>query len=158
MTDPRPMLTFKMRLPEKIEEKLILGRLYLQHENKVQQEFICTSGLARWQFRNAQLIKGKGPIPANVRKTDELYLVSTTPMRMVDPGHASSKFYAISPRIMQMGNITRGDFGIHHDLNAPGTAGCLGISDNMQWINFVEAMERLRENHLHDLPLRVAYH
>lgn len=158
MAGPRPMLTFKMRLPVKPEKTLILGVLYLQHENKVQQNFLCTSGLPGWQFRESQLLPGRGPLPSSAHRKEQLYAVKTEAMRMTDAGHSSSKFYAIHPHSVRIGEIVRGDFGIHQDLNSPGTAGCIGIPDRAIWLNFMEAMERLREKSLTTVPLAVIYY
>ena len=158
MAGPRPMLTFKMRLPEKPESKLILGMLYLQLENNVQQQFSSTSGLPGWQFKEAQLLAGKGPLPASALRKEQLYMVKTAPIRMTDPAHASSKFYSILPEWIKFRGVERGSFGVHRDLNSPGTAGCIGIPEMAQWMNFMEAMERLKGRHLDDIPLAVIYH
>ena len=153
-----PSLAFKMRLPFKAQEELIVGRLYLRYNVKVQHEFIATSGLAGKQFLAAQGLKGIGPITSTSLLTPIEYSVSCAYHLMTVAGHEGTKFYPISPSNVRIGNVTRGDFGIHRDLNVPGTIGCIGIFDIKQWLLFTQHMaRRLEQGHM-SLPLRVIYY
>lgn len=153
-----PSLIFKMRLPVKAQKELIVGRLYLRYNVKVQYEYKAVSGLAGKQFLATQGLKGIGPLPSSKLIRPERYIVSTNAHSMIAPGHKGAKFYPISPSIVRIGNVDRGDFGIHQDLSLPGTIGCIGIPDRFEWILFMENMDhRRKQGHL-TLPLEVVYY
>lgn len=158
MTSPRPKLTFKMRLPDTPETTLISGMLYLQLKDQIQQQFKCTSGYAGKQFKAAQVIKGVGPLPSSELIKPREYMVATHAHIMDQPGHMGARMFSIYPNRIKVGAAYRGEFGIHKDLNYPGTVGCIGLPEAFQWILFDAAMERLAAGGLNYVPLTVVYY
>lgn len=153
-----PTLIFKMRLPVNAQKELILGRLYLRHKQTSQHEYMATSGLAGKQFTGTQGLKGIGPLPSTNLVRPVQYTVSCAYTRMTVTGHQGAKFYPISPAIVRIGNVNRGDFGIHQDLNFPGTIGCIGIVDKEHWMLFTQNMAIYLDRGYKVLPLEVIYY
>nr|MDJ0601794.1 hypothetical protein [Crocosphaera sp.] len=67
-----------------------------------------------------------------VRVNTTRYMVDVRPLTLSNPG-IEGKFYKINPHLVDVGGVTRGDFGIHADRNVPGTAGCIGIESESDW-------------------------
>ena len=152
-----PCLTFKMRLPVTKETAQIYGMLYLQFKDQLQQSFRATSGIAGKQYIATQFIKGVGSIPSSRIIAPQFYSVSTTSHSMSVAGHIGAAMFAIFPSQVKIGTTGRGDFGIHEDLNVPGTIGCIGLPGEFQWVLFSNAMKKLREQRISVVPLKVIY-
>lgn len=152
-----PRLTFKMRLPITTERSQIYGMLYLQFPDQIQQAFKATSGVAGRQYIATQFIKAVGSIPSSAIIAPQVYSVSTTSFPMSVPGHVGAPMFAISPSLVKVGRTNRGDFGIHEDLNVPGTIGCIALPTESQWVLFFNAMAKLSSQGISSIPLNVLY-
>ncbi|EAZ89078.1 hypothetical protein [Crocosphaera chwakensis] len=100
----------------------------------------------------------RGPIPSQTRVnvTRYIVIVDVRPLTLSNPGIAG-KFYKINPHLVSVGGVTRGDFGIHADRNVPGTAGCIGIESESEWISFKVLMSDYGQAGLKTIPLLVSY-
>ncbi len=98
----------------------------------------------------------RGPIPSQKLVDETHYKVVISPLTLSNPGIAG-KFYKINPHMVSVGNTTRGDFGIHADRNVPGTAGCIGIESESEWISFKALMSDYDRAGLTTIPLLVSY-
>ena len=152
-----PKLTFRMRIPLIPEKQQIYGMLYLQFEKQIQQEFKATSGMAGKQYVAAQYVKGVGQIPSSAVIAPSNYSVLTIPSYMTVPGHTGAAMFPINPTWVKVGRTGRGDFGIHEDLNIPGTIGCIALPTGHQWVLFWNAMKKLATQRILSIPLSVVY-
>ena len=132
--------------------------LYLQFADQIQQSFRATSGVAGRQYVATQFIKALGPIPNSKIIAPQFYSVSTTSHPMTVTGHIGAAMFAIYPSLIKIGRGGRGDFGIHEDLNVPGTIGCIALPEESQWSLFSNAMRKLSEQRVSVLPLEVHYY
>ncbi len=98
----------------------------------------------------------RGPIPSQGVVNTTQYQVVISPLTLSNPGIAG-KFYKINPHLVSVGDVTRGDFGIHADRNVPGTAGCIGIESESDWISFKALMTDYDGAGLKTIPLLVSY-
>ena len=152
-----PRLTFKMRLPIAMEKGQIYGMLYLQFERHPQQSFKATSGIAGKQYVATQFIKAVGPLPSSAIIAPVSYSVKTTALTMTVPSHRGVPMYPINPSEVKVGRTGRGDFGIHEDLNSPGTIGCIALPTEFQWALFQKAMKTISLWGISEIPLIVIY-
>ncbi|MDJ0598721.1 MAG: hypothetical protein QNJ37_07775 [Crocosphaera sp.] len=84
------------------------------------------------------------------------YTVQTTPIYLPQRG-IEGNFFKIDPHLVNIWGKTRGDFGIHFDANAPGSAGCVVIRNRKAWDAFQEMMGHYRNAGLDSVPLIVEY-
>ncbi|MDJ0598279.1 MAG: hypothetical protein QNJ37_05510 [Crocosphaera sp.] len=84
------------------------------------------------------------------------YTVQTTPIYLPQRG-IEGNFFKIDPHLVNIWGKTRGDFGIHFDANAPGSAGCVVIRNRKAWDAFQEMMGHYRNAGLNSVPLIVEY-
>ncbi|MDJ0600342.1 MAG: hypothetical protein QNJ37_16060 [Crocosphaera sp.] len=84
------------------------------------------------------------------------YTVQTTPIYLPQRG-IEGNFFKIDPHLVNIWGKTRGDFGIHFDANAPGSAGCVVIRNKSAWDAFQEMMGHYRNAGLKSVPLIVEY-
>lgn len=97
-----------------------------------------------------------GPIPSQSKIKQPHYKVDVIPLTLSNPGIAG-KFYKINPHMINVRGKTRGDFGIHADRNVPGTAGCIGIESEKEWVEFKALMLDYQRAGLRQIPLLVSY-
>lgn len=156
LTD-NPRLTFKMTLPTKSQERLIIGRLYFQQINKRQLEFNATSGVAKCQFFQSYVMAGRGPIPPSNAIGNLVYKVDTDRLWYPLVKGIEGSSYKIYPDIIPMYWVTRSNFEIHYDSNVPGTAGCVGLTKQEHWDDFRQLMLDLSNEGIGAVPLEVVY-
>lgn len=138
---------------------LIEGRL-IAYDNvkcKVDQQYIATSGCTnnqRWDSQDDRMV---GPIPRCDQVELEHYTVETTPIYLPQRG-IEGNFFKINPHLVNIWGKTRGDFGVHFDANAPGSAGCVVIRNQPAWDAFQEMMGHYRDAGIKRVPLIVEYH
>lgn len=138
---------------------LIEGRLLLldSEQSAIANTYIATSGLANNQRFDCLSSKGKGPIPANNVIGVDCYLVATTPIYMPAVRGVEGNFYKINPHFVTVNGVRRGDFGIHFDANAPGSAGCVVLRTAVGWQAFEKDMKNLLTSGVNEIPLLVSY-
>ncbi len=85
------------------------------------------------------------------------WIVNLNPIPLVHVQGVEGNFYKIDPHVVRTdrGGV-RSDFGIHKDANAPGSLGCIVMSED-RFANFEAAMSKLRELSIFSLPLFVQY-
>ena len=85
------------------------------------------------------------------------WTVNTLPEDSSNVTGVGGNFYRISPYqvVTDKGGV-RSAFGIHRDANVPGSAGCIVMSDD-RFIDFENAMTRVRAQGIKQLPLIVVY-
>lgn len=111
---------------------------------QIDGEFKAVSGVGGIESQS-----GRGPIPSVNRVNLSHYSVNVKPLYLSLKG-IEGNFYKINPHLVKVNGNTRGDFGVHFDANVPGTAGCLGIPNPKDWLQFQKLMStyqvRLRNN------------
>ncbi len=139
--------------------ELIEGRLLLidAHLGIIADTFIATSGLPGYQSVDQQNLKGKGSIPTPAQANIPRYRVSTNAISMRLIKGVEGDFFKIDPHSVKIQGVDRGDFGIHRDANAPGSAGCIVIRNLPAWEVFRQWMQRLAAHGLGEVPLLVSY-
>lgn len=140
------------------ESALIEGRL-IAYDNvkcKVDQQYIATSGCRNNQRWDSQDDRMLGPIPRCDQVNLEHYLVHTKPIFLPQKG-IEGNFFKIDPHLVDIWGKTRGDFGVHYDANAPGSAGCVVIRNPKAWEAFQEMMGHYNKAGLDKIPLIVEY-
>ena len=161
MSEPRviekPLLLYHNDLDSRRE--LIEGRLLLidVHLGIIADTFIATSGLPGYQSVNQQNLKGKGTIPVPSLAGIPRYRVTTNPISMRLVKGVEGDFFKIDPHGVKVQGVDRGDFGIHRDANAPGSAGCIVVRNFAAWEVFRQWMQRLDAHGLNEVPLLVSY-
>lgn len=120
--------------------------------------YIATSGAPGWQDRHNVADKGRGAIPATWDVEIENWEVETKGINMPNKKGIEGMFYPIKPFTVQIDGAQRGDFGIHADANAPGSAGCIVLPPNGNgWKEFQETMAAIAKEGISRIPLQVAY-
>ena len=110
------------------------------------------------QFYGSWTLKGRGPLPPSKIVAPKTYSVSTQRLWLPQVKGVEGSFYAISPFAIQVnGMVSRGDFGIHFDANAPGSAGCIVILLQEHWDLFRNLMAQFRTGASQQIPLEVIY-
>jgi hypothetical protein len=66
-------------------------------------------------------------------------------------------FYKINPHMVTVNGVQRGDFGVHFDANAPGSAGCVVLRTDIGWQAFEKDMKNLLTRGVNEIPLLVSY-
>jgi hypothetical protein len=119
---------------------------------RIDGEFKAISGIGGIESQS-----GRGPIPSVNRVNLRHSSVNVKPLYLSLKG-IEGNFYKINPHLVNVDGKTRGDFGIHFDANVPGTAGCLGISNPKEWLQFQKLMTSYQRSGLKTIPLIVAYY
>lgn len=151
-----PTLLFEMRMPKAPTKDLIVGKLSVSNAHK-NMRFLATSGCPRFQYAHSEKLKGRGPIPAPIKVGITSYHVLTTPLFLPHVRGIEGNGYPISPFWIEVEGIRRGDFLIHEDKNAPGSAGCVVITSNAHWRAFETWMTEIRQLGHKNARLDVAY-
>ncbi len=97
----------------------------------------------------------RGPTPSNTKVNFDHYTLTVRPLYLNQPG-IYGNFYQYLPFSFRINGRERGNFGIHADRTAPGTLGCIGVTDGPQWESFKELMSEYQKAGLHKIPLLVA--
>ncbi len=155
MDSPKSLIFFMDLAPA---SHLISGRLlaYDNNKSKVDQQYLATSGCIGNQRWDSQDDRGRGPIPRCDQVKLEHYTVQTKPLYLPQKG-IEGNFFKINPHMVNIWGKSRGDFGVHFDANAPGSAGCVVIINPNAWEAFQEMMGHYRKAGLSEVPLIVEY-
>lgn len=149
-----------MILPARPVASLIYGELSLILSGGLETaiKLRATSGLAGFQYQRSWLQRQKGPLPpTNVILQRARWVMSCDRYWLPKVRGVEGSFYALLPYEVQLGSITRGDFGIHYDANVPGSAGCIVIPDQPHWDAFRTLVAQARNLGTTTLPLEVRY-
>ena len=152
-----PLLIFHNHLYQ--SSSLIEGRLLLidKEIDKIIDEFKATSGLPGFQSPANTSAKGRGAIPEVSDVEIDHYTVATSPIPMPNVKGVEGNFYKILPHTVNIKGTERGDFGIHADKNAPGSAGCVVLTSDIGWNAFQRYMNTLSAIKILSVPLLVSY-
>lgn len=153
----QPLLLFHNHLYN--SSNLIEGRLLLidKEADEIIDQYIATSGLPSYQEFKDVSIKGKGSIPPTIPTVISRYQVLTKPIPMPEKKGIEGNFYKVDPHTVVFSGVQRGDFGIHRDANAPGSAGCIVLTTTIGWSTFEQTMKDLSSNGVKFIPLLVSY-
>lgn len=141
-----------------VSDNLEIGLLELIKDDSVINLIRTTSSFKGMQYWGSWQKKG-GLIPPGE------WEVSTNPIDMawnkgVNTGKKNipSFFYQIFPEIQRQANgILRGDFGIHFDGNAPGSAGCIVAVTFLGWQRIREFMAAANKAGFDRIKIVVVY-
>lgn len=150
-------LRFQLRLTHQPIPTLKLGALNLWDGKNLIKGYSATSGCIGNQHLQSQSLKGRGPLPACEHVGIEYYKVDTKPINLTNIKGVEGSFYIIRPQAVVIGRVSRGDFGIHFDANAPGSAGCCVLPNDYEWDDFESKMSFFAQAGLSFLPLFVNY-
>jgi len=141
-------LIFSMNLG--YSENLITGNLALDYGNGQIINYLATSGARGRQTKELLWEQGKlGALPEGEYSIPTIGYVSNVP-------GIQGYFFHIQPDpISEKGR--RSQLGIHHDANAPGTAGCIGIIRRDSFDKFCDRLEELNGQGIKRLSLIVQY-
>jgi hypothetical protein len=151
-------LVFHMQLGD--DSALRTGRLELidTSANAIVDRYIATSGAPGWQDTDDQTAKGKGCIPRTDLAQIGSYFVATNPIDLKAVRGVEGSFYTISPgRVTLKSGQVRGDFGVHFDANAPGSAGCVVLTTIKGWEGYQTQMARIAKEGVNQIPLFICY-
>lgn len=151
-----PTLLFEMNMPKVPAKDLIVGKLSVSNAHK-NMRFLATSGCPRFQHAHSEKLKGRGPIPAPIKAGITSYYVLTTPLSLPHVRGIEGNGYPISPFWVEIDGMRRGDFLIHEDKNAPGSAGCVVITSSVHWKAFEAWMLEVKTLGHKTVRLEVAY-
>lgn len=152
-----PYLTFKMTMRMDAVADLIVGRLYLQREGKKQIEWRATSGLPYCQFHQSWVMRGRGPIPPSEAIIQTLYTMETNKYWYPLVKGIEGSSYRIHPERVLTNLTERSNFEIHFDANQPGTAGCIAITNQIDWDSFRATILEIHNQGVRMIPLNVLY-
>lgn len=152
-----PYLTFKMTMRMTAQADLIVGRLYLQREGKKQIEWRATSGLPFCQFFQSWVMRGRGPIPPSESIIQTMYTVETNKYWYPLVKGIEGSSYKIHPERVITVLSERSNFEIHFDANQPGTAGCIAITNQIDWDHFRATIFEVHMQGIRMIPLNVVY-
>lgn len=152
-------LSFTMGLPPRPVKHLVTGKLYLyQDSGTAGEKFAASSGCPRFQFIGAETLKGRGQIPSPVVCGKECFKLQVNPVNLSHVRGIEGNGYPILPfNVNVSGEIERGDFLIHADRNAPGSAGCIVITLEHHWNTFEQRMRVLNSKGYQYLDLLIDY-
>jgi hypothetical protein len=139
------------------ESALVEGRLLLIDNDQIIEQYKATSGCPNNQSYSHISAKGRGPIPPQYETKINNYRVSTTPLYMPGVKGVEGNFFKIDPHIVRVGNVERGDFGIHADKNVPGSAGCIVLVTDTGWLGYQVQMKKLVDKGISQIPLLISY-
>jgi hypothetical protein len=153
----KPLLIFHLDTAK--SEDLIEGRLLLINKDNDQiiERYRATSGCPSNQTYLHISAKGRGPIPPQYETKIQQYQVMTTPIFMPETKGVQGNFFKINPYTVQVGEIERGDFGVHADKNVPGSAGCVVLTSDAGWTDFQVQMRKLAAIGINQAPLLISY-
>jgi hypothetical protein len=153
-----PSIEFYLELPLNPRFSLLYGYLLIKRRPPdAGIKMLATSGSVGNQCAGSWTRKGKGPLPPSGAIGAHKYTVSTQRLWLPHVKGVEGSFYAIAPFSVQLGSVTRGDFGIHFDANVPGSAGCIVLPLQEQWDLFRKLMQEFRELGVQQIPLSVSY-
>lgn len=141
-------LIFTMGL--RVASELLHGSLELIYPDGKRIDYLATSGCADWQRPGDEWARGKGPIPQGD------YEIPTDPYWLETRG-IEGFFFHITPDPVVSDKGVRAELGIHFDANVPGTAGCIGLVNEVGWRGFCDRMAAIAESGVKSLPLKVRY-
>lgn len=153
----KPLLLYHQHLYR--TNDLIEGRLLLvdASTNNIKNPYIASSGLPNNQRYDCLSSVGVGPIPPDNMIGIDHYLVRTTPIYMPQVRGVEGNFYKISPDMITIEKMRRGDFGVHFDANVPGSSGCVVLRTKVGWKAFEDDMRSLGGMGISQVPLLVSY-
>jgi hypothetical protein len=153
----KPLLIFHLDTDE--SSSLIEGRLLLvdKDTDQITERYRATSGIPNNQTYSHISAKGRGPIPPQYEIRIHQYQVMTTPIYLPQVRGIEGNFFKINPHTVQIGEIERGDFGIHADKNVPGSAGCVVLTSDGGWVDFQAQMKKLVALDVNQVPLFISY-
>lgn len=165
MANGYPRLEFSMQLASGTGWEIAEGTLLIKKDiNNAGVKLRATSGLAGYQAKGSWRIKGRGYIPPSVQIIPQQWSVSTQNLWLPKVRGVEGSFYAIAPFSVNLGGLSRGDFGIHADAGFPaksagnaGSAGCIVIRQQDHWDIFREQMEAFRLENIQAVALFVSY-
>src|SRR5262249_8245118 len=115
----------------------------------------ATSGARGHQAPNDIWVKGLGPLPPNP---------DTKVGNLVETRERSTETISRELRIRpeeviqpDPPHVSRNAFRVHQDGGAPGSAGCIAISDGNDFDRFAEIMHDLHKNGVEGIPLTIQY-
>ncbi len=138
---------------------LVYGRLLMfdLKSYRICDNYIATSGLAKYQQIEYLSQPQKGCIPPNDLIGIDYYSVVTKPLNRKNVKGIEGNFYQIFPEEVRLSGNVRGDFGIHFDANVPGSAGCIVIKNEEAWKILDSQLQIFNNNGILELPLIVQY-
>lgn len=152
----KPALVFTMHLPVVSNPSMVYGTLILKTvDDRAGVRLSATSGTRGNQYLKSWRLKGKGCLPPSNNTIG--YKVSTNRLWMPNVKGVEGSFYPISPFMVNVDNVDRGDFGIHFDSNVPGSAGCIVIKQQEHWDTFREYIQKIKDISVMEIPLTVMY-
>jgi len=158
MANGYPRLEFNMQLAASTTWDLVEGTLLIRKEiDNAGVKLRATSGTSGYQNKGAWRIKKRGYIPPSSQIIPQRWSVSTQRLWMPNVTGVEGSFYAIAPFEINLGGLSRGDFGIHFDANVPGSAGCIVIRQQDHWDLFRNEISAFRLNGIQQVPLFVSY-
>lgn len=158
LTKISPSLEFHLDLPDKPVHKLLEGYLLLKVESHIAGvKLLATSGIAGHQYHKSWFTKGKGVLPPSGAIAPKKYTLSTQRLWLPHVKGVEGSFYAIAPFAVKVGQVARGDFGIHYDANVPGSAGCCVLRSQSHWDLFRQWVEDIRAKGIQQIPMLVSY-
>lgn len=116
-----------------------------------------TSGLPGWQAPTDISARAKGPIPNPEAVKRKSYFLTTKPIDSRGVKGIDGNFYSITPETVHLPDKTRSGFGIHADKNVPGTAGCLGVTNDSDWKRFQAQFVKITKLGIDKIPLVITY-
>ncbi|AFZ32216.1 hypothetical protein Glo7428_3756 [Gloeocapsa sp. PCC 7428] len=153
-----PSIEFYLQLPLNPRLSLIYGYLLIKRRPQdAGIKMLATSGTVGHQCAGSWTRKRRGPLPPSGAIGAHKYTVSTQRLWLPHVKGVEGSFYAIAPFSVQLGSVTRGDFGIHFDANVPGSAGCIVIPQQAHWDLFCQLMQEFRDAGIQQIPLAVYY-
>jgi hypothetical protein len=118
----------------------------------------ATSGLPGRQAPSDRNVRAKGPIPDQGFTRDRQPLfISTKLIDLRGVKGIEGNFYPITPTTIRTPVRTRSQFGLHADKNVPGTAGCIGVTDDEDWAKLQLKLKEIGASGVDKIPLVVSY-
>jgi hypothetical protein len=152
-------LFFHMTLTQ--SNDLQVGKLELiaceYNQCELVDRYDTTSGLPGWQAPTDISVRAKGPIPNPELTHRKSYFVTTHPIDSRGVKGIDGNFYPIIPETIQLPNKTRSGFGVHADKNVPGTAGCLGVTNDPDWKRIQEQFTKIAKLGIDKIPLVITF-
>lgn len=118
---------FRLSLSVNRSSKLIEGHLNFYRGGNIEIGVGATSGAIGYQYRGAEKIRGKGQIPEG-----RLWKINTGGY-WLDTRGVEGMFYHITPDPYKGDGFVRAEIGLHRDANAPGSAGCIVVTDSQMF-------------------------
>jgi hypothetical protein len=146
--------TFGMQL--KASSQIVEGRLLLHNGNDDEMLNVqATSGTHGHQAPSDIWVKGLGPIPPNPDHTAGNSIETLERSTSI-----ISREFRIRPEEVTQPDaprVRRNAFRVHQDGGAPGSAGCIAISEQGDFDHFAEIMHDLHKHGVETIPLTIQY-